>query len=725
MTAAPSNPTSPNDATKRAWGVRRTPLHARGEPMVWLTGLALVIALGMIVGLLAIVVVNGSATFWPRPIDRIELRSGAVTMGVPVRDDAYAPGYERMREIEGRIGRGELPPEALTDDGLLRRRMYMTGNRQVLGHGFRWIDLSEIASIERPREALLLEREEWGVWIGRPRAVLFVEEHRVATPPEGEELLLTGERETPLGVRPFEREIVDGAPDERGTVLVRDRFTIAEGAAESWAAFRSLHGAASERREVVQRLKKHDVGWINQRIERQRIRLRQAELDHERGQHRGRSREALDAALARTRADVERAYVELEREYESVREEIARLEALDARWRFVVTDESTGRFAPISQTLATEPMRISQVIRAVPGNDLSFGDKLSVYLSRWWEFVSSEPREANTEGGVFPVIFGTVMMTILLSIVVAPLGVIAALYLREYARQGVVTSVVRIAVNNLAGVPSIVYGVFGLGFFCYTVGRYIDAGPTNPWTPGVWSVGLVGLAALAALAVASQLMSRPTPGKPVESRHKRLASATFVLWFGAAALAATLLATTPHFSGFFRARLPTATFGTKGILWSSLTLALLTLPVVIVATEEAISAVPRTQREGSFACGASKWQTIRRIVLPRAAPGIMTGMILAMARGAGEVAPLMLVGAVKLAPELPFEPHFPFFHLERSFMHLGFHIYDLGFQSPDSDAAKPFVWTTTLLLIVIIAVLNLSAIAFRARLRRRYITGAF
>jgi phosphate transport system permease protein len=171
---------------------------------------------------------------------------------------------------------------------------------------------------------------------------------------------------------------------------------------------------------------------------------------------------------------------------------------------------------------------------------------------------------------------------------------------------------------------------------------------------------------------------------------------------------------------FFASSLPNPTYGKGGILWSSLTLALLTLPVVIVATEEALSAVPNSMREGSYACGATKWQTIRRIVLPRAMPGIMTGMILAVARGAGEVAPLMLVGAVKLAPDLPIDGVFPFIHPERSFMHLGFHIYDVGFQSQNSEAAKPMVYTTTLLLIAIVMLLNLIAITVRARLRKKF-----
>jgi phosphate transport system permease protein len=242
-------------------------------------------------------------------------------------------------------------------------------------------------------------------------------------------------------------------------------------------------------------------------------------------------------------------------------------------------------------------------------------------------------------------------MTLLMSLAVTPFGVLAAIYLREYATQGPFVRAVRIAVNNLAGVPSIVFGVFGLGFFVYFMGGTID-------------------------------------------------------------------------SVFFRHH-PSAVFGTGGILWASLTLALMTVPVVIVATEEALAAVSRGAREGSLACGASKWQTIQRIILPAAAPGILTGLILAMARGAGEVAPLMLVGVVKLAPDLPIDLNYPFVHLDQKFMHLGFHIYDLGFQSPDSEAAKPMVFATTLFLIALVILLNLTAIVIREKLRRKYATGAF
>jgi phosphate transport system permease protein len=287
---------------------------------------------------------------------------------------------------------------------------------------------------------------------------------------------------------------------------------------------------------------------------------------------------------------------------------------------------------------------------------MGLGERFGLMMSRVREFVFDEPREANTEGGLFPAMFGTLVMTVFMSLLVTPFGVIAAIYLREYAAQGPVLRAVRISVNNLAGVPSIVFGVFGLGFFVYVLGGSVDR-----------------------LFFADQLKYNNN----------------------------------------------TPVFGTGGLLWCSLTLALMTLPVVIVATEEALAAVPRGMREASLAAGASKWQTVRHILLPASAPGILTGIILAMARGAGEVAPLMLVGVVKLAPTLPFDGTAPFLHLDRKFMHLGFHVYDLGFQSPDSDAARPMVFATTLLLILLVVALNLGAIWIRNRLRRRFRGAAF
>lgn len=292
-------------------------------------------------------------------------------------------------------------------------------------------------------------------------------------------------------------------------------------------------------------------------------------------------------------------------------------------------------------------LAFDQVLRVLRPNDLSTVEKVWVYMGNIWTVLTTEPREANTEGGIFPAIFGTVMMVMIMSFIVTPFGVIGALYLREYARQGVIVRTVRIAVNNLAGVPSIVFGVFGLGFFVYGVGGTIDA-----------------------------------------------------LWFSE--------------------KLPTPTFGTGGILWASLTLALLTVPVVIVATEDGLAAVPREYREGSIGLGATKWETIWKVVLPTALPGILTGLILAMARAAGEVAPLMLTGVVKLAPAMPIDGTWPFIHLDRKFMHLGFHIYDVGFQSPNVEAAKPMVFVTTLVLIAVVVTLNLTGIVLRNRMRRKY-----
>jgi ABC-type phosphate transport system permease subunit len=318
-------------------------------------------------------------------------------------------------------------------------------------------------------------------------------------------------------------------------------------------------------------------------------------------------------------------------------------------------------------------------------------------------------------------------MTLIMTLFAVPFGVLAALYLREYAKPGPITSAVRIAINNLAGVPSIVFGAFGLGFFCYGVGKFIDGGPEDPWPEGTWFMLLAIAVAAGVAAFFIGLASRPAMAESLAAGRPRLRRVSVALWLASLGLVVTMIVTSPFFHGFYRASLVSndPTFGKGGLLWAALTLALLTVPVVIVATEEALAAVPNSMREGSYACGASHWQTIRRIVLPRAMPGIMTGMILAMARGAGEVAPLMLVGVKKWSPDLPLDSVFPYLHPDRSFMHLAYMIYDVGFQSPDSEAAKPMVYTTTLLLIAIVAVLNLGAIGLRRRLRRKFMTDQF
>ena len=413
--------------------------------------------------------------------------------------------------------------------------------------------------------------------------------------------------------------------EHKGTV-------IAEGD-QAWASLRQHHPDTRQLAERSAAMQKHEIGAINGRIQKAELRLRVlARRAAETGA-------PIDTA---TEAAIRAELADLQKRYESLRAEAAFLAERSADY-VAVFDTVEGQAKAIP---------LAQIVRAFQPNQMGFFSKLGHYASRAAEFVHGEPRESNTEGGVFPAIFGTAMMTILMSIMVTPFGVIAAFYLREYAKQGPIVRMVRIAINNLAGVPSIVFGVFGLGFFVYFIGGGID----------------------------------------------RM---------------------------FFSDMLPTPTFGTGGILWASLTLALLTVPVVIVATEESIAAVPRGAREGSLALGASKFQTIMRIVLPASVPGILTGVILAMARGAGEVAPLMITGVVKLAPELPFDSSFPFMHLDRKFMHLGFHIYDVGFQSPNIEAAKPMVFTTTLLLIALVIVLNIFAIRLRDRIRKKYQTGAF
>jgi phosphate transport system permease protein len=395
---------------------------------------------------------------------------------------------------------------------------------------------------------------------------------------------------------------------------------------DAWKAYQQAQKRANRLRAQIRKIEKKDIGRINFEIEKQRLAQRRLELDGVTAQ----SDPAAFARLAERRAALDARYAEVAQQraalYEALERDAVRVRVID------------GRELDIP---------LSKLVHAWQPNDMGVARKIGFWFGRLWEFVSEEPREANTEGGIFPAIFGTVLMVLLMSIFVTPFGILAALYLREYARQGAVTRAIRIAVNNLAGVPSIVFGMFGLGFFVYFVGGGID----------------------------------------------RM---------------------------FYPEAAPAPVFGTPGILWASLTLALLTLPVVIVATEEGLARIPRSTREASLALGATKAETLWRVVLPMASPAMMTGLILAIARAAGEVAPLMLVGVVKLAPNLPLDGNFPFLHLDRKFMHLGFHIYDVGFQSPNVEAARPLVYATSFLLVMVIVVLNIAAITIRNRLRERY-----
>lgn len=376
-------------------------------------------------------------------------------------------------------------------------------------------------------------------------------------------------------------------------------------------------------REQLEHLEQGAIGSINYGLERLRLKKRKLELD---GKDTAENLKIIEDEVREYNVQ----YQTLIKKLTILRNEIAR---------------DSASFSIASGKIVTIPLKL--MVSIIKPNELGFFSKLGHYVLNFYNFIFDDPREANTEGGVFPAIFGTVMMVILMSILVTPFGVIAALYLREYAKQGAIIRIIRIAVNNLAGVPSIVYGVFGLGFFVYFLGGNID-----------------------------QL--------------------------------------------FYPEALPAPTFGTPGLIWASLTLALLTVPVVIVSTEEGLSRIPRNLREGSLALGATKIETLWRVVLPMTSPAIMTGLILAVARAAGEVAPLMLVGVVKLAPQLPLDDNFPFLHMDRKFMHLGFHIFDVGFQSPNVEAARPLVYATAFLLVLVIVLLNLSAIMLRNRLREKY-----
>ncbi len=397
---------------------------------------------------------------------------------------------------------------------------------------------------------------------------------------------------------------------------------VAKGEA-TWEALESRMQRTLDIHSQIEVIEKGDIGRINYQLERLRLKQRKLELE-----------DRLDVQAKQKLAQEQTLY---EKEYQDLQANLASLYQ-KIRRDSLVASTANGQQVEIP---------LEKIVLFYQPNAMSVIQKIGHYFSKVWEFLSTDPREANTEGGVFPAIFGTVMMVMIMAVIVTPFGVVAAVYMREYAKQGLMTRIIRIAVNNLAGVPSIVYGVFGLGFFVYILGGNIDA-------------------------------------------------------------------------LFFPESLPAPTYGTPGMMWASLTLALLTLPVVIVSTEEGLSRIPKSIREGSLALGATKAETLWRTVLPMASPAMMTGLILAVARAAGEVAPLMLVGVVKLAPTLPLDGNFPFVHLDRKFMHLGFHIYDVGFQSPNIEAARPLVYATSLLLVMVIIGLNLFAVSIRNHLREKF-----
>lgn len=538
-----------------------------GAPWIWLTAGAVSINLILVIGLLVLIAVRGLGHFWPADIIEYHYQDQNGQASVIIGEEVAT---SLLPEAQAKAAGHQV----LNNAEYLEQFLVKTGNRDILGSDFRWIQAQYIQQRTQPDELISIERREWGNFYGRLVAV-----------------------------------------KESGAV-------IAEGG-QAWSVAQEKLSKTLALHDEIDRLQDHEVGAINYNLERLRLKQRALELENQWNDQ--------------TRQEFANQKLTYEAQYQAIQQKLGELNREIKRTSLMVIDSN--------QKQITIPL--NRIVKLTQPNAMSGFDKMLEYVGNFVTFVTDEPREANTEGGIFPAIFGTVLMVLLMAIVVTPFGVIAAVYLREYAKQGFVTRIIRIAVNNLAGVPSIVYGVFGLGFFVYIIGGSIDR-------------------------------------------------------------------------AFFPEAAPSPVFGTPGLLWASLTLSLLTLPVVIVATEEGLSRIPKSIREGSLALGATKAETLWRTVLPMASPAIMTGLILAVARAAGEVAPLMLVGVVKLAPTLPLDGNFPYLHLDRKFMHLGFHIYDVGFQSPNVEAARPLVYATSLLLVLVIIGLNMFAITIRNNLREKY-----
>lgn len=699
--------------------------------MVWLSGGMFAIACLMIVSLLAFVLWQGLWTLWPRTYSIYSRKDGTLVGG-----ELYAKA-----SLEGQ-------------DTLYLR----TGNYDVSNQHFAYVSSSELVEQSGwlAPDLWLVERKEWGNLYGFPKQLSWTQ----AAPEDFVRLVQEGMRQTAtidrelgeaknelkridrniaearLGIRRVELgEKIDlqkaaetgsleglspSARDAVSKLVLRNRQAD-ETMVEINARIAGLEAQRSERTVVFELPILDPLGtitadWTDLSAGRLRDPTGLAELLGGAKDSSGLSFSAEpmgDGGLSDPGVEDKRLVCKVTISGEPTR-------------RLMIRRLEDGRSSV--EAFREHSILLADMVRFFPTNRLGIFQRLGVYASRWWEFLSGDPREAGMEGGFFPAIWGTVVMTIVMSLAVMPFGVLAALYMREYAKSGWLLSVIRISINNLAGVPSIVYGVFGLSFFCYIVGGYIDGGPIKagfePWPSAAWFSALVGLAIVGLIAFAVSIFSGQAEARRSPLRTVLRWSAG-LLWLLTLGLIVWLLVKSPHFHGFYEAQLPNPTFGKGCLLWAALTLSLLTLPVVIVATEEALSAVPNSLREGSYACGAGKWQTIHRIVLPYAKPGIITGFILAMARGAGEVAPMMLVGAIPLATELPLDGEFPFLHGSRSFMHLGFQIYSLGFQSQNSEAAKPMVFTATLLLLTIVTVLNQTAIWLRASLRKRFQTSQF
>jgi phosphate transport system permease protein len=546
--------------------------------------------------LLAVVLWNGLGVFWPNAVVDVELADGNKLLGE------------------------ELQTETNSDTGNESIK-FKVGNMED-GPAFRWIDAKTIRATTYPKDVMVLERLTNMNYYG------FLRTLDLPSPDQPSVGALRGAEGEGVNVgNPVPPLTLALSQGERGQNI--STHALAAAIAATRDVFARDVAPLKAKQAVLSNELKNRVKYKILRINYQR---RQLLAD-------GNSEKSAEVVLlAGQLAELQTKEEQLKKESDRLSAEIERHEA-ELRKNAAVFTDASGREKKIA---------LMDIVRCYSPNQMGTGSKIAHYFAKIWELLSADPRESNQDGGLFPAIFGTVLMVFLMAATCFPLGVLAGIYLGEYAKEGFLVRLVRVAVNNLAGIPSIVYGIFGLGFFIYLVGGNLDR-----WL----------------------FPERIDAGEPV--------------------------------------------FGQGCIIWASLTLGLLTIPVVIVATEEALRTIPRGMREGAYALGSTKFQTLLRVLIPMASPGMMTGFILAMARAAGEVAPLMITGAVKNAPA-PFDGSFPFLHLDRQFMHLGFHILDISCKSPNVEATKPMVYVTTLLLLVIVLSLSSTAIYLRNRMRTRF-----
>lgn len=560
-----------------------------GEPFVWVLGSLLTLTLVLICGLVGVVLNNSLGVFWPKTLYQFELNDGKKYLGEITKKETYLDNHQEKSRIQ------------------IKR-----GNRDIDQMDFVWVDESQIKTQQIAENAVGVERDVNGNFYG------FIKE------------FIDQNNEKVADVNSFERlnSIVSQQNillEEKKALLYKNNLKVNDNTSKLKIMIYENKKAKLPANETNEKLlyeknpRMSEISYLfDNNFEFSYLKIDDKSLK-----------------IFNTLVGLNEEYMALKKDMEAFEQEVLKTK--------VVLHDING----VEKTLS-----LLSIVRILKPNQMSIIDKCKHYIVKIWELVFDKPRESNTEGGLFPAIVGTIAMVFLMSFLSFPLGVISGIYLREYAKEGFFIRLVRIAVNNLAGIPSIVYGIFGLGFFVYFIGSNID-----------------------------QMM--------------------------------------------YPELLPAPTFGKGGILWASLTLGILTVPVVIVATEEALSAIPRDIRQGALALGATQFQTLYGVLLPMASPGILTGFILAMSRAAGEVAPLMITGVVKHAPALPIDGDFPYIHLERQFMHLGFQIYDVGFQSPNVEASTPMVYVTTLLLLLVVFSLSIGAIILRSKMKKRYTVKSF